>query len=628
MAFDGLGEKLKSLFKTKEDPRFKGQGRRLGTAETNSSNTRPHQPQLLTGGSRNADQAGVLDTCTVPTEQSSPLKPPPQPLGPGGGRPALVLSRSHRTEDVVLDAAVMANTPTSKEAATGPTGPWGPSQASRLACRKAAVQGAGMRELEVAVAVALIHKGLRRQRMVEGVGVVAGEAGGVTIRGGLQTAWWVVSTISTPTAAEKRMGGFRCPAPPTDGAMADYGLAPATSQAYELQRCLALVLSSQLLSTSNLSTLTTSSSVALTAVSAVPAGGAPAAAPAEASSSTPASLPSGDPAAAAAAADHSIVQLQLQPQSSGLAAQLQLQIRLSNPRVQEAIVGVPGGVEFLEAAGKKAGEQGLGVLRGETWDLLITDYGSEACSLVLACRVPAVPVPAVGDLTPSALPHVHGFQMRFWPDDGSELANQGYLFLPDDVPPTALAEPFRILSAVMAAHGFMATTTTTTTTATTTGTTTIPTNPEPTTTTTTATAGATTLPPSGYPQPQTQTQHEHMNRVAGSQAAVGGPFPEPVPAVERCTQVFLPVAADVEVPDWFFDRTGSEVREQWAAMVRKREEAERFMTRTMREVRRQQEAAAAAAAAAAASGGVDKNNNLATVRVRFPEGVCLQGSEH
>lgn len=34
---------------------------------------------------------------------------------PAGGRSALVVSRSHHTEDVVLDAAVMANTPTGKE---------------------------------------------------------------------------------------------------------------------------------------------------------------------------------------------------------------------------------------------------------------------------------------------------------------------------------------------------------------------------------------------------------------------------------------------------------------------------------------------------------------------------------
>lgn len=33
MALEGLGEKLKSFFKPKEDARFKGQGRRLGTPE-------------------------------------------------------------------------------------------------------------------------------------------------------------------------------------------------------------------------------------------------------------------------------------------------------------------------------------------------------------------------------------------------------------------------------------------------------------------------------------------------------------------------------------------------------------------------------------------------------------------
>lgn len=55
----------------------------------------------------------------------------------------------------------------------------------------------------------------------------------------------MVSTISTPTAAEKKLvTGFRTHAPPADGAMADYGMSPASAAAYELQRCLGLVLSS------------------------------------------------------------------------------------------------------------------------------------------------------------------------------------------------------------------------------------------------------------------------------------------------------------------------------------------------------------------------------------------------
>lgn len=79
------------------------------------------------------------------------------------------------------------------------------------------------------------------------------------------------------------------------------------------------------------------------------------------------------------------------------------------------------------------------------------------------------------------------------------------------------------------------------------------------------------------------------------------------------------------MPDWFFARTGAEVREQWVAMLRRREEAERFMTRTMKDVRRQQEAAGAAAGTDGGWGtGGGAQANVATVRVRFPEGVCLQ----
>lgn len=57
----------------------------------------------------------------------------------------------------------------------------------------------------------------------------------------------------------------------------------------------------------------------------------------------------------------------------------------------------------------------------------------------------------------------------------------------------------------------------------------------------------------------------------------------------------LPAAPDVSVPDWFFERTGVEVKAQWLAALRRREEQSQLMTRAMRE--------RAAGPAAAAGGG-------------------------
>ncbi|KAG1674121.1 hypothetical protein FOA52_015751 [Chlamydomonas sp. UWO 241] len=99
-----------------------------------------------------------------------------------------------------------------------------------------------------------------------------------------------------------------------------------------------------------------------------------------------------------------------------------------------------------------------------------------------------------------------------------------------------------------------------------------------------------------------------------SRSSRGVTTPSSVAAVlvDRDTQVILPVATDTSVPDWFFDRTPGDLKEEFHRLVQRREQGEQFMTRAMRE------------RDAYKAGG--KRQTTATVRVRFPEGVCLQGT--
>ncbi|GIL78005.1 hypothetical protein Vretifemale_7458 [Volvox reticuliferus] len=656
MALDGLGEKLKSFFKPKEDARFKGQGRRLGTAEAQShSSFKSHQMN----GALAAHQPAAFDTGAAPSETPTPLKPPPQPQRPGG-RPALVLSRSHRTEDVVLDAAVMANTPTGKEAnlvaAHKPhggipsnLGPGLPAASPHAASRCTATAGGDIGGFTMDTQ-GLKDDVQRSSGVGRGSHSASGSGGGghslaAPGRGKAQSRAVtsnlnsMVSTISTPTAAEKRMGGFRCPAPPTDGAMADYGLAPATSQAYELQRCLALVLSSQPLSNSNLSTGSASSmAAAIAAGASVPPVPPPLQTSALLASTTTAdavpyrATSSTEAAEVCAAPSDKTVQASLNPMASSSVSTKSLTpfFTLSEAEARDgAAAAVAAPAAAAATPGTSDGDDGAGGPAAAACSCSSSPQGTasprECCDALLRVlsnvmtrpeenkfRQIRLSNPRVQETivkVPGAVEFLEaaGFQMRFSPDDGSETANQGYLILPDEVPPTVLAEPFRILSAVMAAHGFTAA---------------FPKS-------TSAIAGSAGQPSQA---PASQQKQSSATVVAVGQSAsptaaapaVASSAATPS-AIERCTQVLLPTAPDVEVPDWFFERTGAEIRAQWAAIVRKREEQERFMTRTMREVCRQQEAAAAAAAA-----GGDTHANVATVRVRFPEGVCLQvrGRDH
>eukprot|EP00798_Chlamydomonas_sp_ICE-L_P003265 gene3265-13289_t len=92
----------------------------------------------------------------------------------------------------------------------------------------------------------------------------------------------------------------------------------------------------------------------------------------------------------------------------------------------------------------------------------------------------------------------------------------------------------------------------------------------------------------------------------GAAASVPKP-PVVVQPVQRSTQVILPVVPDTTVPDWFFDRTAADVKVEYARLARDREAQSTLTTRSWKEKQ-----------------GYGTQAKEATIRIRFPEGVCLQ----
>lgn len=88
------------------------------------------------------------------------------------------------------------------------------------------------------------------------------------------------------------------------------------------------------------------------------------------------------------------------------------------------------------------------------------------------------------------------------------------------------------------------------------------------------------------------------------------------PARERATRVILPKSIDTDVPEWFFQRTGNEVKAALMSAMRRREESQVLMTRAMRE-RLQASSKVPAVTAATCL--------VATVKIRLPEGISVQG---
>lgn len=82
-----------------------------------------------------------------------------------------------------------------------------------------------------------------------------------------------------------------------------------------------------------------------------------------------------------------------------------------------------------------------------------------------------------------------------------------------------------------------------------------------------------------------------------------------VPKRERRTQLLLMKPTEATVPDWFFDRTGAEIKAEYFSMVKKREQDEKFMTREQREQLKKPA----------------RQYEYAVIRIRLPEGVLLQG---
>lgn len=80
----------------------------------------------------------------------------------------------------------------------------------------------------------------------------------------------------------------------------------------------------------------------------------------------------------------------------------------------------------------------------------------------------------------------------------------------------------------------------------------------------------------------------------------------------RNTKVLLPVSPEVEVSNEVFKRTGAELRRDFMKAKERREQSEQLMTRAMREK--------------LASKKKTKTHLFARIRVRFPEGLTLQGA--
>jgi hypothetical protein len=80
-----------------------------------------------------------------------------------------------------------------------------------------------------------------------------------------------------------------------------------------------------------------------------------------------------------------------------------------------------------------------------------------------------------------------------------------------------------------------------------------------------------------------------------------------------CVQVLLPVSPDVDVPDEVFKRSPAELQRDFRRARERREQAETLMTQAARE-------------RLAGKGKGWRKHVFARVRVRFPEGLILQGA--
>lgn len=94
------------------------------------------------------------------------------------------------------------------------------------------------------------------------------------------------------------------------------------------------------------------------------------------------------------------------------------------------------------------------------------------------------------------------------------------------------------------------------------------------------------------------------------------PVEEFASPIERETKIILPKSVDSEdLPDWFFERTGAELKHAFLSALRRREENKVFMSQAMREKMQKKNKTAE----------TPKEPEYAIVKVRLPEGLSIQG---
>jgi hypothetical protein len=79
----------------------------------------------------------------------------------------------------------------------------------------------------------------------------------------------------------------------------------------------------------------------------------------------------------------------------------------------------------------------------------------------------------------------------------------------------------------------------------------------------------------------------------------------------HAAQVLLPVAPDVDVPEEVFKRSSADVKLEFDTMRERRKQSEVLMTRAMRDK---------------VANKHRKKHQFARIRIRFPEGLTLQGA--
>ncbi|GFR51063.1 hypothetical protein Agub_g13387 [Astrephomene gubernaculifera] len=635
--FDALGEKFKSLFKSKEDAKFQGQGHRLGSAQDPAATSAMAGPSPTTMPQPAAASvpAAQLTPVTAPTSTKQPSPSLPLPLPPARCAPS-----SPRHPSVVLDAALLANTPTGREAhlLAAVNGAAAPQQQLRQQHpqqqqAQRTGQEAGQQQQQRAegrVAGAAVEQQQRGKR-----GRLAG--GGIHI----PEEGPVASTLSTPTAAERRLAGVlhvgvvpggaaaaavrpthataaAAPAAPAaavtaaaDGAVADVD---SSQLSYDMQYWLSVILS----------TTTTSTTAVAAPVGAASATPAPALPCPSSSSEQPGALSEGHSAPTAAAAADSA-----SPLDAGEQQQLQQQQREGQQETAPAAAGVavpsppPCPPCPSSSSSSSSSTSGLACLEALQRVLAnVVAHPQEPKYRQIRLSNPRVQatlgsVPGAIELLGTA-----GFQLHFPPDHGSGSAEQGFLVLPDEAPLAPLQAALTLLAEVLTTHFAAA-----------------------------AVGGGGGGGPVGGGGGVQQhslaggaSSGSATGTAAGGTAATGAATATAaacapaaaaagvaaVPEVERCTQVLLPATPDTEVPEWFFERTAAELKSQWAALQRRRQQQQTLATRAMRERReqeggRQQQQEGREGQGEEEEGGGRVPAGVARVRVRFPEGVCLQG---